>query len=119
MNAKRAQSVGEYKARMIGPRRENYYRGVAPLWGPGGWASTKSTKQVPKTVARVMKKEPTWSQTLCKIDKKSKLRRGHVLGLFLEAKRSTPCFIRTQFWNPFRTKIKKYNLKRHQLINVK
>ena len=58
MNAKRPQSVGEYKARMIGPLRENSYRGVAPLWGPGGGASTKSTKQVPKTASRVMKKEP-------------------------------------------------------------
>ena len=107
MNAKRPQSVGEYKARMIGPRRENSYRCVAPLWGPGGGASTKSTKQVQKTASRVMKKEAKWSQNRCKIDKKSKLRRGHVMGSFLEAKSSKVYFCRTQFWDPFRTKIKK------------
>ena len=86
MNAKRPQSVCEYKVCLNGPQRENSYRGVAPLWGPGGGASTKSTKQVPKTASRVMKKEPKWSQNRCKIDEKSKLRRGQVLGVFLEAK---------------------------------
>ena len=58
MNAERPQSVGEYKAYMNGPQRENSYRGVAPLWGSGGGANSKSTKQVPTTASKVMDKAP-------------------------------------------------------------
>ena len=53
----------------------------------GGGASSKSTKQVPKTASNATKRHQNGSQNRCKIDKKSSWRRGGVRGAFREAKR--------------------------------
>jgi hypothetical protein len=56
----------------------------------GGGASSKSTKQVPTTASKVMKK-----------DKKSSLRRGCVLGSFRGAKRKIDSLFSIPVSGPF------------------